>query len=128
MISEVHDEKESIQEAYFDLIPLLLVPRVLCDGEEAKEPKAEPVENIAYNIPKPMEFSQIAEHCNDLHAFKERWILSGATKDGAEDSVAKYDSKWQVEAAAQIRLRGGLGPVLKTMARHHAIIAKLDKP
>lgn len=75
-----------------------------------------------------MEFAQIAEHCDDLHAFKERQILSEATKDGADESVAKYDSKWQVEAAAQICLHGGLGPVLKTLARHHAIVAKLDKP
>ncbi|CAN8027394.1 unnamed protein product, partial [Ixodes persulcatus] len=87
-ISEVHDEKGSIQETYFDLVPLLLVPRVLCDGEEAKEPKAEPVEDIAYNISKPMEFARIAEHCDDLHAFKEQRILWEATKDGAEDSVA----------------------------------------
>lgn len=42
-----------------------------------------------------------------------RWVLSEATKDGAESSVAKYDGKWQVEAAAQNHLRGDLGLVLK---------------
>lgn len=42
-----------------------------------------------------------------------RWVLSEATKDGAESSVAKYDGKWQVEAAARNHLRGDLGLVLK---------------
>ncbi|CAN8025679.1 unnamed protein product, partial [Ixodes persulcatus] len=51
-----------------------------------------------------------------------------ATKDGTAHSVAKYDGKREVEAAAQNLLRGDLSLVLKTRARHHAIAANLDKP
>ncbi|CAN8025680.1 unnamed protein product, partial [Ixodes persulcatus] len=51
-----------------------------------------------------------------------------ATKDGTAHSVAKYDGKREVEAAAQNHLRGDLSLVLKIKARHHAIAANLYKP
>ncbi|CAN7948407.1 unnamed protein product, partial [Ixodes pacificus] len=114
------------RKMYFDLVLLLLVLGVLCDGEEAKEPKIEPVEDD--NVMKLAEFAHVAENFDDLDAFKDRWVLSEATKDAAADSVANYDGKWHVEAAALNHLRGGVGLVLKTKARHHAIAAKLDKP
>lgn len=57
-----------------------------------------------------------------------RWVLSEATKDGAEASVAKYNGKWEVEAPSKSHLKGDLGLVLKSKARHHAIAAKLTKP
>lgn len=113
---------------HFWLGLLLLAPGVLSDGEEAKDPKAELVEEVVYNIPKPVGFAHIAEHFDDLDAFQDRWVLSEATKDGAEDSVAKYNGEWQVEAAVKNHLRGDLGLVLKTKARHHAIAAKLERP
>ncbi|EEC05774.1 calnexin, putative [Ixodes scapularis] len=113
---------------HFCLVLLLLVPGALCEGEEEKVSKVEPAEDVVYNVPKPVGFAHIAEHFDDLDAFKERWVLSEATKDGAESSVAKYDGKWQVEAAARNHLRGDLGLVLKVSARHHAIAAKLDRP
>uniref|UniRef100_A0A0K8R7S1 Uncharacterized protein n=1 Tax=Ixodes ricinus TaxID=34613 RepID=A0A0K8R7S1_IXORI len=97
---------------HFCLVLLLLVPGALCDGEEEKVSKVEPAEDVVYNVPKPVGFAHIAEHFDDLDAFKERWVLSEATKDGAESSVAKYDGKWQVEAAARNLLYVGstLGP------------------
>ncbi|KAJ8297412.1 hypothetical protein KUTeg_023943 [Tegillarca granosa] len=42
--------------------------------------------------------------------FNKKWVVSEARKDGAEESIAKYDGKW------------------KTKAKHHAVSAKLDKP
>lgn len=89
--SEAHTARKTTQAMYFWLGLLLLTPGVLSDGEEAKDPKAEPVEEVVYNIPKPVGFAHIAEHFDDLDAFQDRWVLSEATKDGAEDSVAKYN-------------------------------------
>ncbi|KAL3215902.1 hypothetical protein MRX96_033374 [Rhipicephalus microplus] len=73
-------------------------------------------------------FAHIAEHFDDVEAFKERWVLSEAKKDGAEESLAKYDGKWEVEASSKSHLRGDLGLVLKSKAHHHAIASKLSKP
>lgn len=96
---------------YFDLVLPLLVLGVLCDGEKAKEPKIEPVEDN--NVMKLAELAHIAENFDNLDAFKDQRVLSEATKDAAADSVAKYDGKWQVEAAALNHLRGDVGLVLK---------------
>lgn len=34
--------------------------------------KVEPAEEVVYNVPKPVGFAHIAEHFDDLDAFKER--------------------------------------------------------
>jgi len=56
------------------------------------------------------------------------WVLSKATKDGVEASVAKYDGEWNLEQAAKSPLTADLGLVVKTKAKHAAISAKLKKP
>ncbi|XP_075544785.1 calmegin-like isoform X1 [Dermacentor variabilis] len=111
------------------LLVVLALPGSLGVPEEKKPaPKTEPSQAIVYNIPKPVGFAHIAEHFDDVDAFKERWVVSEAKKDGAEESVAKYDGKWEVEASSKSHLRGDLGLVLKSKAHHHAIAAKLSKP
>ncbi|XP_064481946.1 calnexin-like [Ornithodoros turicata] len=111
----------------FILLTLLAIQGIHCEDEETKE-KAEPAPEIVYNIPKPAGNVYIAEHFDDLDAFKERWVTSEATKDGAEENIAKYDGKWEVEGAEKSHLRGDLGLVLKSKARHAAISSKLNKP
>uniref|UniRef100_A0A224YSV3 Calnexin n=1 Tax=Rhipicephalus zambeziensis TaxID=60191 RepID=A0A224YSV3_9ACAR len=108
---------------------ILALPGSLGVPEEKKPaPKTETPQAIVYNIPKPVGFAHIAEHFDDVEAFNERWVLSEAKKDGAEESVAKYDGKWEVEASSKSHLRGDLGLVLKSKAHHHAISSKLSKP
>lgn len=85
-------------------------------------------EEIPYSTPTPIGNTYIAEHFDDREDFSKRWILSEAKKDGAEDTVAKYDGKWDVEEAEKNGLNGDLGLVLKSKAHHHAISARLDKP
>lgn len=33
-----------------------------------------------------------------------RWVLSQAKKDGADDDIAKYDGKWQIELVEAFHL------------------------
>lgn len=70
----------------------------------------------------------LADAFESEEAFKSRWIKSRARKDGVDDSVAKYDGEWSVEETKENSLQGDLGLVLKNLAKHHAISAKLDKP
>lgn len=74
------------------LLIALVLQGAVCD-DEPTEKKVEPAQEVVYNIPKPVGFSHIAEHFDDLDAFKDRWVLSEATKDGAEENVAKYNGK-----------------------------------
>lgn len=38
----------------------------------------------------------LAEHFDDEAAFKKRWIKSEAKKQGVDETIAKYDGKWEV--------------------------------
>jgi calnexin len=57
-----------------------------------------------------------------------KWTRSQAKKDGAEDTIAKYDGLWAIEALAKDALNGDTGLVLKSKAKHSAVAAKLKKP
>jgi len=57
-----------------------------------------------------------------------KWTRSQAKKDGADDSIAKYDGVWAVEPLAKDALTGDNGLVLKSKAKHAAVAAKLKKP
>ncbi|CAD5215308.1 unnamed protein product [Bursaphelenchus okinawaensis] len=56
------------------------------------------------------------------------WKKSEAKKEGAEESLAKYDGQWEVSPPSKIVLDGDLGLVVRSKARHHAIAAVLSKP
>ncbi|XP_062571665.1 calnexin-like isoform X2 [Saccostrea cucullata] len=58
----------------------------------------------------------------------KRWTVSQAKKDGAEESISKYDGKWQVEEPKDSAIEGDLGLVMKSKAKHHAVSSNLNKP
>lgn len=70
----------------------------------------------------------IAENFDDPNVFKRNWVISQAKKEGLEEDLAKYDGVWEVEAPRRDALRGDLGLVLKSKAKHAAISAKLKQP
>nr|XP_033795525.1 calmegin isoform X2 [Geotrypetes seraphini] len=49
-------------------------------------------------------------------------------KDGADDDIAKYDGRWEIEELKENKIHGDKGLVLKSAAKHHAISAMLKKP
>ncbi|XP_044727577.1 calnexin-like isoform X2 [Chrysoperla carnea] len=69
-----------------------------------------------------------AEHFDDIKEFEKRWQRSEATKDGIDADIAKYDGIWSVETPQREKLKGDLGLVLKSKAKHAAISAQLTKP
>ncbi|XP_066534918.1 calmegin isoform X2 [Hoplias malabaricus] len=56
------------------------------------------------------------------------WIKSRTMKEDADEDIAKYDGKWEVESLKENKVPGDLGLVLKSRAKHHAIAAPLKKP
>lgn len=86
-------------------------------------------EAISYQSPyaEPGKF-HFAEHFDNLETFDKKWIKSEAKKDDASEDIAKYDGVWTVEAPQRQILRGDLGLVLKSKAKHAAISSRLIKP
>lgn len=98
------------------------------DGVVVTEEQDPVVEDIGYRSPTPSGSVYFAEHFDDIHEFKKKWVLSEAKKDDTDDDIAKYDGKWDVEAPQNNGLSGDLGLVLKSKAKHAAISAHLDRP
>lgn len=67
-----------------------------------------------------------AEHFDDSKAYEEKWTRSTSQKD--DDTGAKYDGVWSIEAPEKQILRNDLGLVLKSKAKHAAIASRLVKP
>lgn len=65
-------------------------------------------------------------HFDHQSAF-DQWIFSAAKKS-ASDAESKYDGLWSIEAPEKLILKGDLGLVLKSKARHSAISSRLVKP
>lgn len=55
-------------------------------------------------------------------------IISKASKDGADESIAKYDGIWSVEVPSSSAILEDYALVLKSEAKHHAIASKLSRP
>ncbi|XP_041973340.1 calnexin-like [Aricia agestis] len=70
----------------------------------------------------------LAEHFDDEAAFKKKWVVSEAKKQGVDEDIAKYDGKWEIQAPSRHILKNDLGLVLTTEAKHAAISALLNKP
>ena len=68
------------------------------------------------------------DHFDQASTLETKWTRSQAKKEGAEDSIAKYDGKWEVEPLMKDALEGDTGLVLKSKAKHSAVAAKLKKP
>ena len=68
------------------------------------------------------------DHFDQASTMETKWIRSQAKKEGADDSIAKYDGQWEVEPLGKDPLDGDMGLVLKSKAKHSAVAAKLKKP
>jgi len=104
---------------------------VKADLEEAtvtEDVEQEPEFDINYVSPVAKGDVYIAEHFDDEEEFEAKWVRSQAKKDGADDEIAKYDGKWAVEEQLKNGLKGDMGLVLKSKAKHAAISAPLDRP
>ncbi|XP_003746903.1 calnexin [Galendromus occidentalis] len=90
---------------------------------------AQSSEEYQYKSPIPAGHAFLAEHFDAPQNFEERWIRSEARKEDVEEDIAKYDGQFEVEAPSdENHLKGDLGMVLKTKARHYAISAQLSRP
>lgn len=68
------------------------------------------------------------DHFDDASTLGSKWTKSQAKKEGTDETIAKYDGQWEVEALAKDALPGDTGLVLKSKAKHSAVAAKLKKP
>ncbi|XP_063413598.1 calnexin-like isoform X1 [Mytilus trossulus] len=110
----------------------------ICDTEEEDddddttvEVEEEPpavVEKVNYVPPVVKGNTFFTETFDKPADFEKRWTKSQTKKDGAEETIAKYDGKWSVEEPKDSALKGDHGLVLKSKAKHHAISSKLNKP
>ncbi|GLG98582.1 Uncharacterized protein GBIM_05208 [Gryllus bimaculatus] len=87
-----------------------------------------PDEEIVYVSPTPSGNTYLAEHFDDEGRFKQKWIVSEAKKDDMDEEISKYEGMWAIEPPQQDGLKGDLGLVLKSKAKHSAISARLDRP
>ncbi|XP_047545424.1 calnexin-like isoform X1 [Vanessa atalanta] len=108
---------------------VLTIVSVNADGEDSDDEVT--VETIEDNYQSPKIDSKsiyLAEHFDDVTAFKKKWIKSEAKKQGVDENIAKYDGKWEVQTPSRRILKNDLGLVLTTEAKHAAISALLDRP
>jgi len=93
--------------------------------------KTEPIipkEKPVYSPPALSGNAHFAEAFFSEDDFNQRWVVSQAKKDGADEAISKYDGKWSIEEPTDNPLKHDLGLVLKTKAKHHAVSALLIKP
>ncbi|XP_067900125.1 calnexin [Heterodontus francisci] len=94
--------------------------------ESETEPSSPPSPKVTYRAPVPIGQVNFAESFDK--GTLEGWVVSKAKKEGADEDIAKYDGKWEVEEMKDSKLHGDKGLVLKSRAKHHAIAALLDRP
>ncbi|XP_062852392.1 calmegin [Trichomycterus rosablanca] len=96
--------------------------------EDSREIKAD--ENVSFQVtyktPVPKGEVFFSETFDD--GSLSRWTKSKTMKDDADEEIAKYDGKWEVEPLKENKVAGDLGLILKSRAKHHAIAAPLDRP
>lgn len=95
------------------------------DGIRVEVPPEDDILYTSPEIPPPDQTHvYFAEHFDIPEAFNKKWVKSQAKKDGMEEEIAKYDGEWAVENPVKDGLKGDLGMVLKTKAKHAAISAR----
>ncbi|XP_068798199.1 calmegin isoform X2 [Struthio camelus] len=94
-------------------------------SEDNNVDKDESSLEVVYQTPKPTGEVYFTETFDGILA---RWVLSKTKKEDADDNIAKYDGRWEVEELKENTVPGDRGLVLKSMAKHHAISAMLTKP
>ncbi|KAH9489037.1 hypothetical protein Btru_039681 [Bulinus truncatus] len=111
--ADFEDEEEDVDDGVVEV-----------EEEEMHFPKERP----EYERPIPNGPTYFNEPFDSRAEFLKKWVQSQAKKDGAEDTLAKYDGKWSIEEPKENPIIRDLGLVLKSKAKHHAVAAKLDKP
>ncbi|XP_051992903.1 calnexin-like [Xyrauchen texanus] len=81
---------------------------------------------VTYKTPVPTGEVFFTETFDD--GSLNRWQVSKTMKEDADEDIAKYDGKWEVEPLKENKVPGDLGLVLKSRAKHHAIAALLNQP
>lgn len=122
---------------HFALLFLLVTTSVTVKAEdddiEDIDDEVEEVEDVEEEIvevfepPEPSGPTYFHEAFLTEDVLWKRWVKSEAKKDDVDEELAKYDGKWAVEAAEEGSLKGDLGLVLKSKAKHHAIAVRLDQ-
>ncbi|XP_009866565.1 PREDICTED: calmegin isoform X2 [Apaloderma vittatum] len=79
---------------------------------------------VVYQTPKPTGEVYFTETFDGVLT---GWVLSKTKKEDTDDNIAKYDGRWEVEELKENTVHGDRGLVLKSVAKHHAISAKLTK-
>lgn len=65
---------------------------------------------------------------NDPETIGKTWKTSTAKKEGAEESLSKYDGLWSISLPSKLVMENDYGLLAKSKARHHAIAAVVPKP
>jgi calnexin len=120
---EDSDFEDDVANEDFDDIPAMHSH----DHDDETIESVKPLERPTYVKPTANGNVYFTETFESDEEFKARWVLSRAKKDGADDTIAKYDGQWSIEEPKDVALKGDLGLVLKSKAKHHAVSAKLDK-
>ncbi|KAJ8336104.1 hypothetical protein SKAU_G00394470 [Synaphobranchus kaupii] len=100
------------------------------EGEEAEseEPVADSDVSFQVTYKTPVATGEVYFTATFDDGSLDGWRVSKTMKEDADDDIAKYDGKWEVEPLKENRVPGDMGLVLKSRAKHHAIAALLDKP
>ncbi|XP_042572534.1 calmegin [Cyprinus carpio] len=96
------------------------------DSEESTEADANVSFEVTYKTPVPTGEVYFTATFDDESL--SSWQVSKTMKEDADEDIAKYDGKWEVEPLKENKVPGDLGLVLKSRAKHHAIAALLNKP
>merc|ERR1712179_896860 len=70
--------------------------------------------DISYLSPDDNVDFYFMDHFDDASTLGSKWTKSQAKKEGTDDTIAKYDGVWEVEALAKDALPGDTGLVLKS--------------
>ncbi|KAI1887690.1 hypothetical protein AGOR_G00192910 [Albula goreensis] len=100
------------------------------DSEEVRGEETVADSNVSFQVTykTPVPTGEVYFSATFDEGSLDGWQVSRTMKEDADDDIAKYDGKWEVEPLKENRVPGDMGLVLKSRAKHHAIAALLDKP
>jgi len=84
--------------------------------------------DITYISPEDNVDFFFLDHFDDASTLGSKWTKSQAIKEGNDETIAKYDGKWEIEPLAKDALPGDTGLVLMSKAKHSAVAANMKKP
>jgi calnexin len=101
---------------------------VACQGDSESTSIDPPPTLPQYVQPVPIGAHHFVETFENELLESLGWIRSLAKKDDVDEVLAKYDGKWAVEPSLDAVLKGDLGLVLKSKAKHSAISKSISRP